>query len=60
MQNSRPDPVVEKLGSIEKRYQEINALMAREEVTSDPERLQSLAQEQASIKELVLKYCAYK
>ncbi|MCL0103626.1 peptide chain release factor 1 [Dehalococcoidia bacterium] len=65
MQNSRPDPVVDdpvikKLDSIEKRYHEINALMAREEVTSDPERLQTLAQEQASIKELVLKYCAYK
>ena len=60
MLNSRPDPIVEKLNSIEKRYEEINALMAREEVTSDLERLQSLAQEQASIKELALKYGAYK
>jgi peptide chain release factor 1 len=60
MLNSRPDPVVEKLDSIEKRYQEINGLMAREEVTSDLERLQALAQEQASIKDLALKYCEYK
>lgn len=57
MQNSRPTPLIEKLDSIEKRYEEINALMA---VTSDLERLQALAQEQASIKDLALKYREYK
>lgn len=60
MPNSNIDPVVEKLNSIEKRYHEINDLMALQEVTSDLDRLQALAQEQASIKELVMKYRAYK
>jgi peptide chain release factor 1 len=60
MLNSRSDPVVEKLDSIEKRYEEISALMAQEETTSDLKRLQALAQEQASIKNLALKYREYK
>ncbi len=60
MLNSKLDPISEKLDSIEKRYEEINALMARGEVTSDRERLQTLAREQASIKDLALKYREYK
>ncbi|MBT9160115.1 MAG: Peptide chain release factor 1 [Chloroflexi bacterium] len=52
--------IVERLNSIEKRDEEINALMAREEVASDLEQLQGLAQEQASIKDLAAKYRKYK
>lgn len=50
----------ERLDSTEKRYDEINALMAREDMASDLEQLQNLAQEQASIKDLVLQYQEYK
>ncbi|MBT9149812.1 MAG: peptide chain release factor 1 [Dehalococcoidia bacterium] len=60
MLKSKSDPLVERLNSIEKRYEEINALMVREEVTSDLKQLQGLAQEQASIKNLAAKYREYK
>ena len=60
MLKPKSDPLVERLNSIERRYEEINALMAREEVNSDPEQLWSLAQEQASINDLVAKYREYK
>ncbi len=50
----------DRLDSIEKRYEEINTLMAQEDIASDLERLQNLAREQASIKDLVLEYREYK
>lgn len=50
----------EKLDSIEKRYEELNRLMAQPEVATDIERLQELAREQASIQELVESYRQYK
>ncbi|PIU55258.1 MAG: peptide chain release factor 1 [Chloroflexi bacterium CG07_land_8_20_14_0_80_51_10] len=50
----------DRLDSIEKRYEEINTLMAQEDIASDLERLQNLAREQASIKGLVLEYREYK
>ena len=50
----------ERLDSIENRYDEINGLMAREEIALDLERLQKLAQEQSSIRDLVLNYQKYK
>jgi peptide chain release factor 1 len=50
----------EKLETLEMRYQELNQLMAQPEVAADPERLQSLAKEQAAIADLVAKYREYK
>jgi len=50
----------DRLDSIEKRYEEINTLMAQEDIASDLERLQNLAREQASVKDLVLEYQEYK
>lgn len=52
--------MLEKLAAVEKRYEELNALMAQPEVAVDPERLQSLAKEQAAISDLVAKYRGYK
>ncbi len=50
----------EKLEAIEKRYEELNRLIAQPEVSSNPSRLQSLAQERASIEEVVERYRHYK
>ncbi|MBI4302684.1 MAG: peptide chain release factor 1 [Chloroflexi bacterium] len=50
----------ERLEAIEKRYEELNQLMAQPEVVTDYERVQSLAREQASIEGLVNKYREYK
>ena len=52
--------MLEKLETIEKRYEELNQLMAQPEVAADPERLQSLAKEQAAIADLVARYREYK
>jgi peptide chain release factor 1 len=52
--------MLEKLESVEKRYEELNALISQSEVATDYERLQALAQEQARIEELVAKYREYK
>ncbi|MBE0415246.1 MAG: peptide chain release factor 1 [Dehalococcoidia bacterium] len=52
--------MLERLESIEKRYEEMNQLMAQPEVAAEFERLQSLAKEQAGISELVAKYREYK
>ena len=52
--------MLDKLESIEKRYEELNHLMAQHEVISDLERLQSLAREQAGISDTVNKYREYK
>ena len=50
----------EKLDLIEKRYEELNRLMADPEVATDPDRLREYAQERAEIEELVQKYRQYK
>ncbi|MBA7593548.1 Peptide chain release factor 1 [subsurface metagenome] len=52
--------MLEKLEAVERRYEELNALMAQPEIAVDPERLQSLAKEQAAISDLVAKYREYK
>lgn len=46
----------DKLEAIEKRYEELNHLMAQPEVVADRRRLQTLAREQASIEDMVNKY----
>ncbi|MFC1995781.1 peptide chain release factor 1 [Chloroflexota bacterium] len=52
--------MLNRLERVEKRYQELNQQMAMPEVISDPKRLQILAQEKASIEDLVTKYREYK
>jgi peptide chain release factor 1 len=52
--------MLNQLENIEKRYQELNEQMASPEVASDLKKLRSLAQETASIGELVAKYRKYK
>jgi peptide chain release factor 1 len=50
----------EQLEKIEKRYREIDEKMARNEVATDLPRLQELAQERASIEDVVKLYRHYK
>ncbi|MFO8009195.1 MAG: PCRF domain-containing protein, partial [Dehalococcoidia bacterium] len=52
--------IIERLEWLEKRYEEINGLMAKDDIISDPEQLQKLAQEQSSIRDTVLRYRQYK
>lgn len=52
--------MLEKLEVIEKRYEELNSLLANPEVTTDPDLLKKYAQEQAEIEDLVQKYRQYK
>jgi peptide chain release factor 1 len=51
--------MLDRLAEIEKRYQELTSEMARPEVASDIRRLQALAQERASVEDLVSKYRQY-
>ena len=50
----------EKLDAVEKRYEELNDLIAQPEVYNDFQRLQSLTQERANIADVVGKYRQYK
>ncbi len=52
--------MIEQLEKIEKRYKEIDERMAHPEVATDLNQLQSLAQERASLDEVVSKYQEYK
>jgi peptide chain release factor 1 len=52
--------MLERLDSIEKRYEELSELMAQPEVSLDFERLQNLARERATLEEVVTKYRQYK
>ena len=52
--------MLDRLDSIEKRYEELNGLLAQPEVIADVERLQALAREQAGIQDLVATYIEYK
>jgi peptide chain release factor 1 len=52
--------MIEQLENIEKRYREIDRKMAQPEVATDLNQLQSLAQERASIEDLVSTYREYK
>ena len=49
-----------RLDSIEKRYEELNQLIAQPELSSNLARLQPLAQEQASLENTVTRYRQYK
>ena len=52
--------MLERLEVVEKRYEELNQLMAQPEIAADHERLQTLAKEQAGISDLVAMYREYK
>ena len=52
--------MLERMDSIERRYDDLNELMSQPEVASDFDKLQELAREHASIEELVVKYREYK
>jgi len=52
--------MIEQLEKIEKRYQELDSRMAEPEVATDLNQLQALAQERASIENLVTLYREYK
>ena len=52
--------LMDTLQTIEDRYEELNELMGRPEVVSDPEALQRYAREQASMQEIVQKFREYK
>lgn len=49
-----------KLESLERRYRELENLLTKEEVFSDPERLAELSREQAKLEDIVRKYREYK
>jgi peptide chain release factor 1 len=50
----------DKLEQIEKRYEELNKQIALPEIASNPKQLQTLAQERASVEDVVTKYREYK
>ena len=50
----------DRLESMEKRFEFIEAQLATPEVTADPEQVMKLAQERASIEDVVTKYRQYK
>jgi len=52
--------MLDRLESIEKRYEELSQLMVEPEVSTDPVRLQPLAQERAGLEDIVAKYRQYK
>jgi peptide chain release factor 1 len=52
--------MINRLESIEKRYGELNELIAQPDISSNLARLQPLAQEQASLQDIVTKYRQYK
>jgi peptide chain release factor 1 len=54
------DSILDKLDLLDNRYEELNRLMAVPEAASDIHRLQTLAQEQAGIKDKVFKYREYR
>jgi len=52
--------MLDRLQSIEKRYEELNNLINQPEVATDIKQLQALSQEQASLEATVIKYRQYK
>ncbi|MGC8779899.1 MAG: peptide chain release factor 1 [Anaerolineae bacterium] len=52
--------MLDKVAALERRYEELNALMASPEVATDPARLAGLAREQAELEEIVGVYRAYR
>ena len=51
--------VIEKVAAIDRRYEELNQLMADSAVSTDPSRLSDLAREQSEIEPIVTEYRAW-
>ena len=51
--------LLDKVAAIERRYEELNALMADQAAATDPARLSDLAREQSEIEDVVAVYRAY-
>jgi len=51
--------MLDKLEQIKERYEELNKQISLSEVVSDPKQLQKLAQERASVENVVTKYIEY-
>ena len=52
--------MLEKLETIERRYEELNGLLSQAEVASDYEHTEMLVREQAPLRDIVAKYREYK
>jgi peptide chain release factor 1 len=52
--------MLDRLESLEKRYEELNRLLAQPEVATTPERLEAVARERATLEEVVAKYREYR
>ena len=52
--------LLDKVAAIERRYEELNALMADQTAATDPARLSDLAREQSEIEDVVAVYRAYR
>jgi len=52
--------MLNRLESIEKRYEELSQLISQPEISTDPARLQPLAKEQASLEDIVARYRQHK
>src|SRR3990172_12919977 len=52
--------IEDKLQSIEKRYEELNGLMSRPEISSNREKLQELGRERAGLDDIVSDYREHK
>jgi len=50
----------DKLGLIEKRYEELEQMIAQPEIATNPKQLQQLLQERANLKDIVTQYQQYK
>jgi len=48
--------MIDRLESIEKRYEELGNLIAQPEISTDPGKLQTLAQEHSGLNDIVNKY----
>ena len=51
--------MLDRLNTIKERYNELGQMLAQPEITSDHEKLQHLAQEQAGLEDIVEKYNRY-
>jgi peptide chain release factor 1 len=52
--------MLDRLATIEKRYQELERQIATPEISTNPKQLQALAQERADLEDLVVKYRQFK
>ena len=52
--------MINRLGQIEKQFQELEEQISKPEIATDPKQLQKLAKERASLENVVYKYREYK